>query len=76
MKPPETLTFSQRYEKHLYEKGVDNDQLLKVFNITQEYLGIKTVKQYAMDQNTSLQNVYQNKEVSEVLGVKVVFDND
>lgn len=72
----QTLTFSQRFGKHLHEKGESNEQLFKSLNLLLDYLGAKTISEYAQEKSMSVQNVYQNKVVKTILGRKVVFDND
>lgn len=74
-KPINTLTFSERFEKYLFEKGISNDEMFKTLNILLDYSGAKTIREYAEENNVSVQSVYQNKVVKSLLGKKVVFDN-
>jgi hypothetical protein len=69
------LTFSERLEKHIFEKGLTCDEMFNSLNVLLDYSGIKTVKQYAQDNNVSVQSVYQKKIIKTILGKKVVFDN-
>lgn len=69
-------TFSERFEKHLFENGISNDEMFKVLNILLQYSGVKTIRQFAEENNMSVQNVYQYKNVKTLLNRKVVFDND
>ena len=70
------LSISQRFEKYLYEKGIENEELFKILNTIFIYGGLKTVRQYAEDNNVSVQSVYQYKPIKTLLGRKVIFDND
>lgn len=75
-KPDYKPTFSERFEKHLFEKGISNDEMFKVLNIILQYSGVKTIRQFAEENNRSVQSVYQYKPIKTILGRKVVFDND
>lgn len=76
MKTPEnTMTFSDRFEKYIYEKGLSNEEMFKCLNILFEYSGVKTIRDYAEENNISVQSVYQYKPVKQLLNRKVVFDN-
>lgn len=69
-------TFSERFEKYLYEKGISNDEMFKTLNILLQYSGVKTIRQFAEENNISVQSVYQYKPIKTILDKKVVFDNE
>lgn len=69
-----SLTFSQRFEKYIFEKGLSEDEMFKCLNILIDYGGVKKVSDFAKENNKSVQAVYQYDSVETILGVKVVFD--
>lgn len=75
-KPDYKPTFSEKFEKYLFETGISNDEMFKVLNILFDYSGVKTIRQYAEENNISVQSVYQYKPIKTLLNRKVVFDND
>lgn len=70
-----TFTFSENLEKHIFENGLNDDEMFKSLNVLLEYSGAKTIKQYAKDKGVSVQAVYKSKDVKTILGKKIVFDN-
>ena len=69
-------SFSNRFAKHLHEKGISNEEMFKCLNHLFDYSGVKTIRQYAEENNISVQAVYQYKPVKTLLNRKVVFDNE
>lgn len=73
--PLNTLTFSERLEKYIFEKGLSKDEMFKCLNILLDYGGVKKVSDFAKENNKSVQAVYQYDDVKILLGIKVVFDD-
>lgn len=69
-----TLTFSERLEKYIFEKGISQEEMFKCLNILIDYGGVKKVSDFAKENNKSVQAVYQYNQVKTLLGIKVVFD--
>ena len=75
--PVNTKSFSERLDKHLFEKGESNEELFKSLNVIAGFLEITSVKQYAKLKGVSVQSVYQNHKdkIISLFGNKVIFDN-
>lgn len=79
MKSPVNInTFSNRFAKHLYTKGEDNDEVFKVLNHCLDYLNVRTVKQKSIEEDISVQRVYKkhNCKINTILGLKIIIDNE
>tara|TARA_R110000744_G_scaffold53966_2_gene114896 strand:+ start:379 stop:612 length:234 start_codon:yes stop_codon:yes gene_type:complete len=74
--PIDTTNFSYKFTKYLFEKGLTEDDYFKCLNSLLEFGGVMTVAEYAKENNMSVQNVYQRKQVRTLIGRKVIFDND
>jgi len=70
-----TASISDRFGKYLHEKGIPNEELFKCLNHLLDYSGCKPIRQFAEENNISVQSVYQNHITKTILGKKVVFDN-
>ena len=69
-------TISQRFGKYCHEKGVNNDELFKILNTCICYLELKTIAEFAEDNNVSVQHIYQNLKTHKILGLKLITDNN
>lgn len=69
------MDLADRLEKHIHQKGITDEELFKILNLSLFYLGAKTVAQYAEQEGISVQAVYKLRPVKTILGRKVVFDN-
>jgi len=76
--PVNKPTFSQRLDKHLFEKGESNDELFKSLSILIDFLGVKTIKEYAIKKGKSAQSVYQyeSDKIHILLDRKIIVDNE
>ena len=73
MKKP--VNIGDRLEKYIYLNNITNDEWLKLLNLIETYGGVKSVKQYSIDNNISVQGVYKNREVHTFIGGKFVIDD-
>ena len=76
--PIKPSDFSERFAKHLFNKGEYNGEVFKVLNHCLTYLNARTIKKVAELENNSVQYTYKkykNKIVT-LLGVKIIIDND
>lgn len=55
---------------------IDNNSLVELFKQTGEYLNLKTISDYARDNNMSYEGVKKGRRIEEIYGVKFVIDND
>ena len=74
MKTP--VNIGDRLEKYIYDNDISPAEWVKVLNLAETYGGIKSVKQYSIDNKISVQGVYKNREVHSFIGSKFVIDND
>jgi len=70
------LSLSEKLEKYIYENGISKQDTLNILNTLCTFGGLQSVKQNAELTNTSLQNIYQNKETFSKFGIKLVIDNE
>ncbi len=71
-----TASFSDRYAKHIFTVGEENEELFKVLNHTITALNLMTVKQKADEEGISVQRVYKKYNTYTILGIKFVAEND
>ena len=68
------INIGERLEKYLYKNNVSDDEWLKVLNVVEDYSGIKSIKDYAKENNISVQTVYKNRKIYTFLNTKFVID--
>jgi len=60
-----------------FEAGeLDNNSLVELFKSTGAYLNLKTISDYAKENNISYEGAKRFRRVEEIFGVKFVIDND
>ena len=65
----------ERLEKLIYTKGVSNEFLIQIFELSGRYLNIQTISDYAKSSNMSYNGVKKFRNVKELFGVKFVIDS-
>ena len=73
MKKP--INIGDRLEKYIYENDISNSEWLKILNLAETYGGVKSVKQYSIDNNISVQGVYKNRTIHTFINNKFVIDD-
>jgi len=77
------LTIKEKNEKikvFIFQKFQDgelnNDTLVQLIEQAGSYLNLKTIPDYAKENNMSYNGVKNNRKIVELFGVKFVIDND
>ena len=80
METPTISSNGQKLLSFLDEKMMDgnftNNDLVQFIESVGKYLNLKTIPDYANENNMSYNGVKKFREVREILGVKFVIDND
>ncbi len=63
------------YDKFISDE-LNNDSLVQIIELCGDMLNIKTIQQYANDNNMSYNGVKKCRDVRNVFGVKLVIDNE
>ena len=63
------------FENYLLNKEWDNDELIEIIKLAGAYLNLKTIPDYAKENNMSYQGVKTCRTIKEIFGVKFVIDN-
>ena len=74
MKNPTNI--GDRLEEYIYSNTITDDEWLKILNLAETYGGVKSVRQYSMDNNISVQGVYKHRKIHTFVNSKFVIDND
>ena len=61
--------------KCLQKKELDNDSLVQIIEMANTYLNLKTLSNYAKDNNLSYNGVKNNRKVIYIFGCKLIADN-
>ena len=79
----ETLTIKEKNEKlkvFIFQKFQDcelnNDTLVQLIEQCGNFLNLKTIPDYAKDNNMSYNGVKNNRKIVELFNVKFVIDNE
>lgn len=67
---------AHRLEKRILEHGVSNKELVQIIEVAGDYLGLKTISQYAKENNISYNGAKKYRENITLFGVKFIIDND
>jgi hypothetical protein len=65
-----------KFGRYCHEKGASTDMLLKIIELAITYGNIRTVSDYAKQNNLSYQGVVKTRNIVEILGVKCVVENN
>ena len=78
----ETLTIAQKNEKlktFIFQKfqdgELDNSTLVQLIELAGQFLNLKTIPDYAKDNNMSYNGVKNNRNVIELFNTKFIIDN-
>jgi len=63
------------YDKFISDE-LNNDSLVQIIELCGDMLNLKTIQQYANDNNMSYNGVKKCRDVRSVFGVKLVVDNE
>lgn len=74
MKKP--VNIGDRLEKYIYSNFITDNEWLKILNLLETYGGFKSVKQYSIDNNISVQGVYKHRKIHSFINSKFVIDNE
>ena len=76
----ETSTNTSKVNEFIYNKflneELDNDSLVQIIELCGMMLNLKTISQYAKDNDLSYNGVKNNRNVVTLFGSKFVIDND
>ena len=62
-------------DSKMYDGDFTNNDLVQFIECVGKYLNLKTIPDYAKENNMSYNGVKKFREVKEILGVKFVIDN-
>ena len=69
-----------KIEEYVYKcickNELSNSDLVQLFERLNDYAGLKTITQYAKDNNISYNGAKNNRNVIELFGVKFIADNE
>ena len=65
-----------RFEKHIYDGKVSNDELVQIIAMCGEYLNLKTISDYCRNTGTSYNGAKNFRNKVELFGVKFIIDNE
>lgn len=63
-------------EKYIYENNISNVFLIQLIELGFNYLNLKTIPQYAKDNNMSYNGVKKYRKIIKIRNMKYVIDND
>lgn len=63
-------------EKAIFEGQISNEFLVENIKLSAQYLGLKTIKQYANDNKITPQAVYKAKKYIKLIDTKFIIDNN
>lgn len=66
----------ERFGKYITKKGVSNDFLLELIQLTGSFLNLQTIADYARAKHLSYQGVKTCRKIIILFGCKFVLDND
>jgi len=61
-----------RLEEYIYSHQITQKEWLQILNCVETYSGIKSIKEFAKDENISVQAVYK-KKTFDFKGIKLIF---
>jgi len=64
-----------RIDKYLYENKITNDCLVQLIELCGGYLNLKTIPNYAKDNNLSYNGVKKTRNIINLFNIKFVIDN-
>lgn len=71
---------TNKLNKFIYEKFIDdelnNDSLVQVIELCGSLLNLKTIPNYAKENNLSYNGVKNNRNIIKLFNVKLVIDNN
>lgn len=62
--------------KCLKKNELSNDDLVQIIERLNDYLNLKTINNYAKDNNISYNGAKNNREIIRLFGCKFIADND
>lgn len=62
--------------KKFESNELDNDSLVQLIELCGSYLNLRTIQDYANQNNTSYNGAKKHRNIRKVLGIKFVIDND
>ena len=72
----EPINIGDRLEEYIYSNNITENEWLKILNLAETYGGVKSVKQYSINNNISVQGVYKHRKIHTFANNKFVIDND
>jgi hypothetical protein len=69
------VNIGDRLEKYLYSTTITEGEVLKILNVLETYGGVKSVKQYSIDNNISKTGVYNHRKIHTFIDSKFVIDS-
>jgi hypothetical protein len=77
MQTTENTTKLLKFTAENFEKGkLDNDSLVQLIELAGNFLNLKTIPDYAKENNLSYNGVKKHRTIVEIFNVKFVIDND
>ena len=64
-----------KFEKFIYEEASNPDFLVQIIELAGTYLNIRTISDYAKENNKSYNGVKNFAPIKEIFGIKFVIDN-
>jgi len=58
------------------DNSLNNDSLVQIIELCGDYLNLKTISNYAKENELSYNGVKNNRTIKELFGAKFVIDND
>jgi len=65
-----------RFGKYIHENDFSNDFLVQIIELSGAYLGLKTITDYAKENNISYNGAKKFRNVINILGNKFIIDNE
>lgn len=62
--------------KCLVKDELDNDNLVQIIERINTYVNLKTIQNYATDNNMSYNGAKNNRKILNLFGLKLIADND
>ena len=73
-------THINKVEEYIYKclqkNELANENLVQIIERVNDYLNLKTISQYAKDNNKSYNGIKNNRSIINLFGVNFVADND
>ena len=65
-----------RFEKHIFDNKVSNEELVQIIELCGKYLNLKTISDYCRDNKISYNGAKNFRNNIELFNVKFIIDNE